>query len=299
MYDHNVFAVLIAVDNENQPRSAFNLPENARWLPKGVEGVAQVPIIDSRQPNLATDSSPMDLNQPFDATDRLILTFDELLKDLSSGVQLGTNPRSSHVLLGHRKTRGVNAIRYNIIVADDLRIWLRDYSTHGTAVGYDGQNETECRFREKWILSLPPGCDNPFKRVTIISGGFKIWIMFPNHQAADTRYLENLQKLVDSKSEAIPLPDGLGLHSIPATATRRQAQTLSESAIYFEERSLGSGALGEIMKAIRTRDGKFVAIKKFKSWTNKGRRDEHDAAWLQTVRNDFLILESKPHVCMP
>lgn len=86
-----------------------------------------MPTIDSRQSTPATGPS---MDETFGATDRLILTFDELPRDLSNGVQLGTNPRSSHVFLEHRGTRGISARQYNITVDDDLRIWLCCYSTH-------------------------------------------------------------------------------------------------------------------------------------------------------------------------
>ena len=119
MYGHNVFAVLMEIDDQNNARSAFNLPQNARWLRKATGGVAEVPTIDSRQPTPTTGPS---MDETSDATDRLILAFDELPRDLPNGVQLSTNPRSSHVLLGHRGTQGISARQYNITVNDELRI---------------------------------------------------------------------------------------------------------------------------------------------------------------------------------
>lgn len=266
------------------------------WLYKATGGVAEVPHIDSRQPTTATDSS---VDQAFGATDHLILTFDELLRDLPNGVQLGTNPRSSHALLGHRGTRGVGARQYNITVDDDLRVWLCDYSAHGTAVGYDGQNETEFRRGETWILCLQPGNRNIFGNITIHSEHLIILVMFPNHEAADPRYLENLRKPFKTSSEVVPPVDGLGLDSNPDTATPSQAQTTSGRAIYFEETRIGSRAFGEVVRAIRTRDAKYLAIKKFIPLVNKRRRDGHDSAWLETVRRVFFTMKDNPHVNVP
>ena len=296
MYGHNVFAVLTPIDKRNNARSAFYLPQNAKWLRRVNGGVAEVPTIDSRQPTPATGPS---MDETSDATDRLILTFDELPRDLPNGVQFGTNPRSSHVLLGHRGTQGISARQYNITVDDELRIWLRDYSTHGTAVGYNGQNETEFRKGQTWILCLQPGIPNIFEEITIHSGHLAIQVMFPNHEAADLRYLQYLRETLKKSSEAVPPLDGLGLDSNPDTATPSQAQTSTGPDIYFEETRIGCGAFGEVMRAIRTRDAKFVAIKKFSPRVNKRGRDGNDSMWLQTLRREFYTMKDNPHVYVP
>jgi hypothetical protein len=68
--------------------------------------------------------------------------FDEPLKNPLNGLQLSTNPLSFDVLLKHRKTREISVMQYNIIVNDNLCIWLYDYhSTHETAVEYNEQNQ--------------------------------------------------------------------------------------------------------------------------------------------------------------
>ena len=277
MYDYNVFAVLTAVDDGNNARSAFNLPQNARWLRKATGGVAEVPIIDSREPTPATDPS---VKQEINAADRLVLTFDELLKDFPNGVQLGTNLRSSHVLLGHRGTPGVSARQYNIVVDGEFRIWLRDYSKHEIAVGYAGQNETEFRKGETWILCLQLGNRNVFEDMKIHSEQLSIQIMFSNHEAADSRYVENLRKLFKKSNEAVPPVDGLGLDSNPATATPSQAQTLRGPSIYFEKTRIGSGAFGEVVRAIRTHDANYFVIMKFSLLVNKKKLNYHYSTWI-------------------
>ncbi len=110
MYDHNVFAVLTAIDDRNKASSAFNLSQNVKWLRKATGGVAIKPTIDSREPTPAAETPSVD--HGLSTSDCLILTFDELLKDIRNGVQLGTNPRSSHVLLGYRGTGGISARQY-------------------------------------------------------------------------------------------------------------------------------------------------------------------------------------------
>ena len=144
MYSPNVFAVLTPCNEKNKARSAFKLPQNEKWFHKATGGVAEEPIIDSREPTPAPDASSG--AQDVGANDRLIVTFDELLKELEScqnGVQFGTHLCLCHILLGHRETPGVSAKQYNITVGDNLWIWLHDYySMHGTAVAHNGQNKT-------------------------------------------------------------------------------------------------------------------------------------------------------------
>jgi hypothetical protein len=102
---------------------------------------------------------PQSTDDEAGAVDRLVVTFNELLKTpLLNGMQFGTNTLLSHVLLGHRGTRGISTKQYNIIMDDDLCIWLHDFhSTHGTAVGHNGQNQMEVRKKETWILAYAPG----------------------------------------------------------------------------------------------------------------------------------------------
>ena len=89
-----------------------------------------MPTIDSREATLAEEPELED--EGLGANDRLIVTFSEVfrglkdkaLKDqnLKDGLQFGTDPRSSHILLGYRGTRGISAKQYVITVDDDLCI---------------------------------------------------------------------------------------------------------------------------------------------------------------------------------
>ena len=157
MYGNNVFAVLTAFDQRNMANSAFGLAHNSQWFSKAEGGVAKEPTIDSREttPAAGDDAKSEELNENRNensgpgAVDRLVVTFDGLLEKLHNGIQLGTNPNLSHILLGHRGTKGINARQCNITVDDKLCVWLHDYhSTHGTAVGHDHQNEREVRRKE-------------------------------------------------------------------------------------------------------------------------------------------------------
>ncbi|KAF4509001.1 hypothetical protein G6O67_005315 [Ophiocordyceps sinensis] len=93
MDDHDVFAILTASDKRNKASSAFNLPQNAKWFRRATGGVADKPTLDSREPTPADEE--LSAKHVASAGNRLVLTFDELLKSsVFDGVHFGTNPRS-------------------------------------------------------------------------------------------------------------------------------------------------------------------------------------------------------------
>lgn len=259
LYDHNVFAVLTAYDHQNKASSAFKLQENSKWFREAVGGVAEEPTIDSREATPAEEPQ-LDDEEP-GAVDRLVVTFDELLEKLQNGVQLGTNPSSSHILLGHRGTKGISAKQCNITVDDDFCIWLHDYySTHGTAIGYKGQNQKEVRKKETWILACKPGTRHRFGEITIHAGSLAVKIEFPNHTTAHPRYVENLRAFVKKcketaakSEEGVPTVDGLGLDSEPATQAPSEAQTLNDRFIYYHDEVVGRGVFGEVHRVTTRR----------------------------------------------
>lgn len=66
-------------------------------------------------------------------------------------------------------------------------------SSHGSAVGYNHQNQSEIRKRESWILSRGPGSRVMWADVTIHAGKLVFKIEFPNQRASGRKYRENLR----------------------------------------------------------------------------------------------------------
>jgi hypothetical protein len=303
VYDHNVFAVLTACDQKNKASSAFKLPHNSRWFRKAVGGVAEKPTIDSRAVTPAEDAQSDD--EGLGAVDRLVVTFEGLENPLN-GIQLGTNPISSHILLGHRGTKGISAKQCNITVDDDLRIWLHDYySTHGTAVVCGGRDQKEVRRKETWILADEPGARNRFGEISIHISGLAINIEFPNQVTADSQYLENLRAFANrckeaaKKSKEVPAVEGLGLDSQPTTQAPSEVQTLGERLVYYRDKGIGKGAFGEVYRVIRARDGRSFAAKTFKPPAKKRKLGENDPVWLANIRREFTLMKDNPHVSAP
>ncbi|KAK0335642.1 hypothetical protein LTR94_011897 [Friedmanniomyces endolithicus] len=201
MYGPDVFAVVTAHDHKNKASSALELEHNSRWFCKATGGVALEPTMDSRETTPAGDSQSDDDREEEVASNvnRLVVSFSKLLalENLENGLQLGTNPILSHILLGHRGTKGISGRQCNITVDETLNIWLHDYhSTHGTAVGQNGLNQKEVRRKETWLLAYPPGAPDGFEETTIHCSNLAVKFEFPNHRAGTSHHVENLRAFV-------------------------------------------------------------------------------------------------------
>ncbi|KAK0950660.1 hypothetical protein LTS01_025525 [Friedmanniomyces endolithicus] len=107
MYDADVFAVITAHDALNLADSALRPEHNSKWFSKAAGGVALEPTLNSRETTPADDTQSGDVERKEVLGDRLVVTFSKLFASdtFENGLQLGRNPISSHVLLGHRGTK--------------------------------------------------------------------------------------------------------------------------------------------------------------------------------------------------
>ncbi|KAL9039365.1 MAG: hypothetical protein Q9180_002573 [Flavoplaca navasiana] len=309
MYGPDVFAVITAHDQQNKASSALELEHNSKWFCKATGGVALEPTMDSREITPAEDAQSDDEKQDEIASNvnRLVVSFPKLLAldNLENGLQLGTNPILSHILLGHRGTKGISGRQCNITVDEALNIWLHDYrSTHGTAVGQNGQNQKEVRRKDTWLLAYPPGAPDGFEETTIHCSSLAIRIELPNHGAGSPRYVENLRAFVKkcqgaawrSKVEP-PGVEALGLASEPSTQAPSEAPTPRDRLVYYVVKTVGVGTFGKVEKIIKARDGRALAAKTFNPPPNrnKRRRNDPDPDWLIKIRREFAIMRDNPH----
>ncbi|KAJ2896230.1 hypothetical protein MKZ38_005724 [Zalerion maritima] len=285
MYDNNVFAVFTAFDQRNMASSAFRLSHNSQWFRKAEGGVAEEPTIDSRETTPAPgppcdDAQSEEVNENRNdnsgpgAVDRLVVTFDQLREKLHDGIQLGTDPKVSHILLGHRGTKGISGRQCNVVVDDEL-----------------------LRRRDTWILAYGPGpgAANRFGLTTIHAGTLAVEIEFPNHAAAHPEYVKNLQAFADRCAAAaearaeVPAVEGLGLDSEPATQAATEAPTPGDRLIYYKGKRVGKREFGEVHLVFRARDGLVFAAKTFKPLLNKRKREEELPAWLTKIQRESLL----------
>ena len=117
MYGSDVFAVITAHDQKNKASSALELDHNSRWFCKATGGVALEPTMNSCETTPAEDSQSDDEKKeeiPSNVS-RLVVSFSKLLAldNVENGLQLGTNPILSHILLGHHGTKGISGRQVN------------------------------------------------------------------------------------------------------------------------------------------------------------------------------------------
>ncbi|KAF2006473.1 hypothetical protein P154DRAFT_422063, partial [Amniculicola lignicola CBS 123094] len=154
-----------------------------------------------------------------------------------------------------------------------LSIWLHDYhSTHGTAVGQNGQNQKEVRRKETWLLAYPPSAPDGFEEMTIHCSSLAIRIEFPNHRTGAPDY--------------------------PSTQAPSKAPTPRDRLVYYAVKHVGVGTFGKVMKIIKARDGKVLAAKIFNPPPNRNKRQRNDPdlGWLMNIRREFTLVRDNPHV---
>ena len=120
--------------------------------------------------------------------------------------------------------------------------------------------------------------------------------MFSNHETANFFYFQYLRKFLKKSSETVSSFDEFNLDSNSDTTTSNQIQTFIELNIYFEKTKIECDTFDKIIQIIRTRDAKFVIIKKFSFRINKKKRNKNDFMWLQILRKEFYIMKNNFHV---
>ncbi|GAB1311976.1 hypothetical protein MFIFM68171_02186 [Madurella fahalii] len=173
MHDCDVLAVSTAHDQKNKAGSALELEHNLRWFCKATGSVALEPTLDSRETTPAEDSPSDDEKEEEEMAsnvNRLVVSFSTLLalNNFENGLQLSTNPISSHILLGTAGRR---------------------------------ESAKEVRRKETWLLAYPPGASDGFEETTIHCSSLAIRIEFPNHRIGAPRYVENLRAFVEKSRE--------------------------------------------------------------------------------------------------
>lgn len=164
---NNMFAILTPWDRLNLAREAFNLPAKSSYYFSAAEvGITKEPIIGSRQATPATK-----VDDPL--TDCILLQFDR------KEWHFGTNRHLSDVRLGCRGSKGISGDHFIIKVNPQLRVEVHDNSTHGTAVGYNGQEKPHIFKNDRRLLSFEPGATQPWSEVIIyVPGPGPKWLAF-------------------------------------------------------------------------------------------------------------------------
>ncbi|KAL8648858.1 MAG: hypothetical protein Q9210_004744 [Variospora velana] len=300
MLDPKLFAVLTPYDRSNLAREAFGLSENVHYYRKTTEGIAQEPIISSREPTPARQPFP---NANYESGNGILLRLDDPLKDPKAGWQFGTNPRVSDVLLGHRGTGGISGRQFYITVTEHFHVELHDESRYGTVISHNGQAKDVVLKNDKRLLSFEPGAGEQWDEIKVFvpdDEGLAFQINFPNHRKGGREYWKNLRAFNEECKTGLPAVSGLGLDSNPPTAPiSRQSRTPRRLTVYYDSGEIGRGEFGLVRKLIDLRGGKIYAVKEFNpkaSTRPSGKKRKLDeVGWLEGIRNEVDNMENHPH----
>lgn len=291
----------VPVDKERRAENAFCLEKNkTRYLPP-TRGVADGPILSSRESTPAQEQ-PDDYPE-YDSTHRLQLTFDKKPKDASKGYSFGTDPQRCDVLLGSRGQYGISGLHFCITYAVTLdqnkRLVLRDLSKNGTAVSYSGQAEKEVRHRFTWILDL--GKEEGAWDIEVDAQKLRFKTEVASHKASRANYDDKVEEFVKDSRTILPPLDVLGIDSHTTTAQPSQSFTPKQLPIYVRERELDRGSFGRVEKVVDVSIGATYARKEFYEprWEmSEERRRQRKEKWQADIRKEIRIMMENSHVSM-
>ncbi|KAL9606105.1 MAG: hypothetical protein Q9179_000731 [Wetmoreana sp. 5 TL-2023] len=297
MEDPNLIATLIAIDRRAE--NAFCLKDNKnRYLPPA-RGIAEGPTVSSREATPAQEQ-PDDDHPEYDSTHRLQLTFGEAPKDTSQGYSFGTDPQRCDVLLGNRGALGISGLHFCITfdhtIDDEFHLILRDSSTHGMAVSYNGQAKKEVRHNFTWIMDLEK--EEGKWEIKVHAQKLRFKVELASHGTCKAEYDKKIEEFLKSSRTALPPLGVLGIDSYTTTAQPSQALTPRQLPIYISEQELGSGSFGRVDKVINVSTGAIFARKIFYElqWgMNEERRRQRRKDWLDKIRREIRIMKDNLH----
>ena len=302
MSDPFIFAVLTACDKSGRAAAAFKLPENRKYHRKARPDIAEEPTIGSRE---STPAPERDAEANAELGDRLILRFDDKLKDITRGWQFGTDPKSCDILLGHRGTPGISAKHLSITVTRMKKVELYNESKFGTVVSYNGQSTISAFEGDKRMLSLNLEKYRDWATVKVFvpyENKLTFTISFPRRKESQLQYLQNLRTFVQKREKAYPMISQLGLSDgSPTTPGNRKLQSLPRESIIYRGKELGRGTFSRVYQCIDVTDGEMYAVKlfttKFQRTGNTALRHFDEQKWLERIQREVTIMKNNPHVC--
>lgn len=194
--------------------------------------------------------------------------------------------------LGHRE-EGISNVHFYITFNQKQELILKDSSTRGTAVSYDGQAKEEVRHHFTWILE--PEKEEGVWEIEVRVRGRYFKVEFASHQSCAAEYNKNVEEFLAGPNDLTF--NGLGIY----TSTKLPSLSLTprRSPIYIRERESGRGSFGGVDKVIDVSTGAIYARKSFfelqwGKYKKHGEREKED--WLSQVRKEIRIMKDNQHV---
>ena len=272
MEDPNIVATLVAMNTRAE--RAFQLDENwHRYQP---------PLLDHRPlPSRENTPFPDEIEeQHADVSHRLKLSFDKPPKDLRQGFVFGSDPdcdirlvdRTNFQPQDRDKVQYISRKHFSVTFDEQRRVILRDTSTLGTSVSYDGQAEDEIRSHFTWIIF--PGFETV--KVKIPAADISFAIQLGEHEHCEAQYFAKIDLLFPQRTRAAE--SGLTsrmqkvkVQSQSTSVAPSGAQTPRRGPIYLLQEELGQGGFGKVYKVVDVSSGESYAGKAFfgPEWTRE------------------------------
>lgn len=200
----------------------------------------------------------------------LQLTFNHPVKG-RQGITMGTDEDTCDIVVPNFKTLKSRVGRRHCYLTfdDERRLVLKDCSSNGTVVTYDGQGG-KLRRNFVWILG---GHDVPQEKKEIVIELHKMLqfqIIVFTHQTQPDVYANNVDRFLQ-QAEANNLA-GLGLGSYDPSRASSKADTPDTGAIYLVDKRLGIGGFAIVTRRWNVSTGYYYAVKEPLN-TKKGKFD--------------------------
>ncbi|KAK2748336.1 hypothetical protein FQN57_000994 [Myotisia sp. PD_48] len=307
--DPELIAILVPHDEHGLAEHSFSLPENqARCLPPSqwILGNAKSFSRESTpasQPEEDHDSTgpeqpPENIPQQHEKH-RIKLKLNDPLKNPSRGFVFGTDPSVCDVLLKNGETEAyISRAHFSITFNAGRYLVLKDFSTRGTAVSYDGQAENERRRRFTWIINLPDG-NGALSNVKVHIRNLSFKVQLANHTVYGGEYTANVERFLEEAREALPQIDRLAMDSYSTPVRSSQPLTPRQNPVYISQKRLGNGSFGEVDLVIDASTAAIYARKKFFDQTRKVKQKPKrtlESPWLiDEIWKEIRIMLQNPH----
>ena len=287
-------ATLIPVDRESYAERAFSRDDNKKRCLRPTRGFNDDPTIGSREPTPAYALSPQD-NLNHEGSHRLLLKFDQPPKDPSKGYAFGTNKEKCDVVLASRGVRGTSGVHFHIsfdVINEKRRLVLRDSSTNGSAVSYNGQAGKEVRHHFTWILNLDKTDGQgvktgTWKEIQVHVQGLIFKVEPATHETCEIKHNKMVMDFLEHSRTADPPLSGLSINSYTTEVAPSQSRTPGQRPVYLQEQKLGKGSFGRVDRVVNASTGAIYARKRFfeplwgkNDWHRKRQSDN----WLANIR---------------
>ena len=269
MEDSNVIAYFFALHHSKAEDVICMRQNSGRYIPPRQELQSEH---DSRESTVSDDDEEKDPTRH----SRLQLTFNPGPK-ASRGFMIGTDENCCDIVL----PKGGISRRHCCLTFDEKRrLILRDLSSNGTMVTYDGQGgekrktvvtkdkEDRQKFHHfTWILSDVEL--NEVKEIVVTIEGIEFIIIIPNRQTHSVLYNNNVDRFLQEANADNDLPFGtLGMQSTTSTVQYNRTDTLTIQEpilkpIYIRRAWLGSGKFSVVNRVWNVSSGSVYASKEF------------------------------------